>query len=102
MSKRIAVLSGDVVVNVIIADSAKAAEELTGLPCVEAEHAENGFVFDKKLKTVLPIKPFESWKLNDEKTGWVAPVAKPGENFTWDEAKGEWVEIIFDPEVIEA
>ena len=75
MSKRIAVLSNDVVVNVIIAESAKIAEELTGFVCVEAEHADIGYVYDKKLKTVLPVKPFESWKLNEEKTGWVAKLS---------------------------
>lgn len=98
-----AVLSGDVVVNTIIADSKEIAENLTNAVCIEAEAAGIGFIYDEELGLVLPPKPFESWILNEEQTDWVAPVEKPEGDFVWDEETLDWVEApaVEEPAVIE-
>lgn len=92
MSKKIAVLAGKSVVDVILADSAEVAEALTGRICVESENASIGFIYDEELGVVLPPKPFESWLLNEEQTDWIAPVEKPEGDFVWDEEALDWVE----------
>lgn len=91
-----AVLDGELVINVIVADSKEAAEEITGMTCVESisERAEpggtySGGVFFRK-------KPYSSWIL-DENNDWKAPVpyplsdSEPFQLYEWDEATTSWV-----------
>jgi hypothetical protein len=101
MIKRIAVLSDDIVVNVILAKSVEIAAELTGKVCVESENANIGYVFYQELGLVLPLKEHESWGLNEENTLWIAPVEKPEGDFYWNEEGLEWVEIVQEPELVE-
>jgi len=101
MNKRIAVLVDNSVVNVILAKSAEVAEEVTGRTCVESDNANIGYVFDEELGLVVPVKPYESWSLNEEQTLWVAPVEKPEGDHTWNEEDGKWEEVVHEPEVAE-
>jgi hypothetical protein len=104
MNKKIAVLSDNVVINVIIAQSAEEASALTGRTCVESQNAAVGYIFDEEKGIVIPLQPFESWELNEEQTGWVAPTEMPddGAEYHWDEDKLEWVETVQVAEVEEA
>lgn len=51
---------------------------------------EVGRVYVQEHDAVLPPKVFPSWVISDDKRSWVAPVAKPGEDVTWDEANQAW------------
>jgi hypothetical protein len=53
-----------------------------------------GFTYDEQLDAFIPIKPFDSWVLNQDTCTWQAPIAKPlqGE-WTWDESMLNWVEV---------
>ena len=59
-------------------------------------YAGIGFTYDAERDAFIPLKPFESWVLNEESCLWVAPVPMPedGEAYTWDEESGAWIEVI--------
>ena len=83
---------GTRVVNVLVADSAQIAEDVTGLTAVET----NGVPWtDWTLHgdEWRPPAPFPSWVWNDGE--WVAPVPMPTEGgpWAWDEDTLSWVEV---------
>ena len=41
-----------------------------------------------------PVKPFSSWKFDDDAWAWIAPKAYPtdGKFYVWDESVKDWVE----------
>lgn len=87
-----AVLNGQDVLNVILAESQTIAEEVTGKTCVEStdKPAEPGGtyidgVFFKK-------KPYPSWVL-DSNGQWKAPVDAPVDDnlYIWDEDTVSWL-----------
>lgn len=51
-----AVISGNAVVNIIVADSLEDAEALTNQVCIESEDAEIGLVYDQELGTFSQIE----------------------------------------------
>lgn len=93
-----AVLDGENVLNVILADSKTIAEEITGKVCVEftTESAEPGGTYTNGI--FLKRKPYPSWILNSENE-WVAPVPAPEFNlenpidYYWNESTISWVSI---------
>ena len=57
-------------------------------------YAGIGWTYDEARDSFIPPKPFASWILNEDTCLWEAPVERPteGENWTWDEQAGDWVE----------
>jgi hypothetical protein len=56
-------------------------------------YAGIGFAYDVGRDAFIPPMPYPSWLLNETTCLWEAPVPMPddGEQYTWDEAAGEWV-----------
>lgn len=55
-----------------------------------------GYTYDAERDAFIPPKPFASWVLNEETCLWDAPDPRPndGKAYRWDEAGGQWVEVI--------
>jgi hypothetical protein len=91
---KFAVLDGENIINIIVADSKEIAEEITGKICIEytTQIAEPGGFYDGV--DFIEKKPFPSWILNSNKQ-WKAPVPYPddGKQYFWDEAIINWVEV---------
>ena len=88
MSKNFAVLDGINIINTIVADSKKIAEEVTGKTCIEftTEHAETGGTYIDGI--FIPKKPYPSWTLVNG--SWNSPVEQTASK--WDEATQSWVD----------
>ena len=54
-----------------------------------------GCTYDKVQDAFIPIKPHESWTLNEETCQWEAPTPMPDDEkqYTWNEATTTWDEI---------
>lgn len=56
--------------------------------------ASPGFLFDKSIGqdgAFIPVKIFDSWKLNTSTCLWEAPIPKPGGNdWEWNEKELKW------------
>jgi len=59
---------------------------------IRGNDASIGYTYDKTNDVFLPVKPFDSWVL-DENWQWKSPVDYPkdGSNYVWDESKLSWV-----------
>ena len=55
-------------------------------------HAGIGMTYDEDRDAFIPIKPFNSWILNEQTCNWNAPVAKPQDDnkYTWNESTLTW------------
>ena len=55
-------------------------------------YAGIGFQYDKTRDAFIPIKPFNSWILNETTCQWEAPVAYPDDenNYNWNETNQNW------------
>ena len=55
-------------------------------------YAGIGFQYDKTRDAFIPIKPFNSWILNETTCRWEAPVVKPddGNEYNWNEINQNW------------
>lgn len=56
-------------------------------------YAGVGFTYDSDLDAFIPLKPFDSWVLNEETCLWDAPIPKPEGNYRWDDDVVNWVEV---------
>ena len=67
---------------------------LGGTP-LRKNFAQVGGTYDKTRDAFIPIKPYESWTLNDTTCRWECPVAYPddGNMYTWNETDQQWDEI---------
>jgi hypothetical protein len=87
-----AVLDGQNVLNIILADSKAIAEEVTGKTCIEftSEPAEPGGTYEDGL--FLKKKPYLSWVLGSNGE-WNAPLEMPidDNSYVWDEDTVSWV-----------
>jgi len=69
--------------------------KLGGTP-FRKNHAGIGYTYDEQRNAFIPIKPYNSWILNEEKCTWNAPVAKPtteledNQYYTWNEETQSW------------
>ena len=54
------------------------------------------YLYDFERDAFIPPKPFESWVLDEATCLWAAPIPYPedGAIYSWDEAAGDWVEVI--------
>jgi len=53
-----AVLNGDIIVNIIVADTQNIAEEVTGAECVKVvpeDHIKQGDYYDRKWNVCVPV-----------------------------------------------
>ena len=55
-------------------------------------HAGIGYTYDEDRDAFIPIKPYNSWILNEDTCQWEAPVALPDtENrYNWNETNQTW------------
>jgi hypothetical protein len=59
-------------------------------------YAGIGYTYDVTRDAFIPPTPYPSWVLDEGTCLWVAPVPMPtdGATYAWDEAEGDWVEVI--------
>lgn len=59
-------------------------------------YAGIGFTYDPERDAFIPPKPFDSWVLDEATCLWAAPIEYPADGgvYTWDEAEGDWVEVV--------
>ena len=52
------------------------------------------YTYDAQKDAFIPIKPFESWVLNEDTCLWNPPVPMPldGKKYSWNEETGSWAE----------
>lgn len=74
-----AIHDGTTVVNVIVAESAEIAEQVTGLTALETTGV-----------------PWTGWTLHGD--AWRPPMPESPGMWEWDEAAQEWVDVTPDPE----
>lgn len=81
------------VVNVVVADSAEVAEDVTGLSAIETDGVP---WIDWTLhgNEWRPPTPFPSWTWDYSTGCYVAPIACPDDHavYFWDEEQGDWIE----------
>jgi hypothetical protein len=65
---------------------------------IRKNYAGIGMTYDAVRDAFIPIKPFESWILNEETCKWEAPIAYPtdGLMYAWDEETTDWKAIVND------
>jgi len=97
---KFAVIEDGIILNTIVAESKKIAEEVTGKVCVkytdEAVEIGGSYIDNQFTRPIQP-KPYPSWVSNGG-SGWNPPVAYPEvdienpKNYTWNENTVSWVE----------
>lgn len=67
-------------------------EHLLGGTPLRKNYAAKGYTYDKRLDAFIPIKPFPSWVLDEEKCLWKAPVDYPSDRkvYNWNETTKQW------------
>lgn len=62
---------------------------------IRKNYAGIGFTYDADLDAFIPIKPFDSWILNEETARWEAPTPYPtdGGDYFWSEDDLTWLEV---------
>jgi hypothetical protein len=72
--------------------------DMTNDPGFRKNYACIGFEYDEQKDAFIPIKPFNSWILNEETCLWNAPVSFPedGKSYLWDEETLSWKEVDTD------
>jgi hypothetical protein len=58
-------------------------------------YAGIGYQYDSQKDAFIPLKPFNSWILNEDTCRWKAPIAMPQDSklYIWNEETLTWVEI---------
>lgn len=58
-------------------------------------YAAIGYTYSPKYDAFIPPKYFKSWKFDEQKCCWVAPVEKPTDEkiYAWDEESLAWQKI---------
>lgn len=61
---------------------------------IRKNFAGQGYKYDEALDAFIPVKPYESWILDESTCTWVAPVPYPadGKYYQWNEELTEWIE----------
>ena len=62
---------------------------------IRKNYAGVGMSYDSVRDAFIPLKPYESWLLNESACRWEAPLPYPtdGKNYLWDEATISWIEV---------
>jgi len=68
---------------------------LDGTP-FRKNYAGIGFKYDQTRDAFIPIKPFNSWVINESTCQWEAPIAEPDDekDYSWNEEITNWEEIV--------
>lgn len=91
--KNFAVIEDDIIINVIVANSQKDAEEATGLQVIESIEYKPWIHWKLENNEWVAPQPFASWIWNSDLKEWGAPIPKPeGTNhiWSWNEENGSW------------
>ena len=110
------IINVEVVNNAVITDSNGDEQEQLGIDFLEQIHggagvtykqtsynenirknfAQVGGTYDASKDAFIPVKPFDSWVLNNTTCKWEAPVPYPsdGKPYKWDENTRLWEEIL--------
>lgn len=86
------VLSGDVIINTILAPSLEVAEAVSGAKCIE-QQGEIGWVWNEAEEAFAPPRPYPSWIWDKGSRSFVPPVEMPESDIemVWDEDTQNWV-----------
>ena len=100
-------IENGVVTNVVVVDNAHEATGeafLNGLGLdgtwvqtsyngnIRGKFAALGDTYNSKKDRFEPVKPYASWKWDEAKYTWVAPIDMPTDgDYTWDEATTSWI-----------
>jgi hypothetical protein len=85
-----AVLDGEEVTNIIVADSLSTAQSITGATCVDCTGDMNAQIGGSYVDgNFRPVKPFPSWVYSNG--SWNAPVECPDPTMVWDEDDLSWI-----------
>tara|TARA_Y100001956_G_C3987005_1_gene127578 strand:- start:172 stop:546 length:375 start_codon:yes stop_codon:yes gene_type:complete len=109
------IINVEVVNNAVITDSNGDEQEQLGIDFLEQIHggagvtykqtsynenirknfAQVGGTYDASKDAFIPVKPFDSWVLNNTTCKWEAPTTYPtdGKSYGWDEDTTSWREI---------
>ena len=62
---------------------------------IRKNYAGIGYTYDETRDAFIPLKPFNSWLLNEDSCLCDAPVAYPtvGKRQQWDEEQQQWTEV---------
>ena len=65
--------------------------KLGGTP-FRKNYAGIGYTYDEAKDAFIPLKPFNSWTLNEDTCLWTSPVAYPddGKIYSWNEDNQSW------------
>jgi len=57
-------------------------------------YAVVGGTYDVRRDAFIPIKPYNSWVLNEDTCTWTAPIEYPDDEkfYVWDEENTSWIE----------
>lgn len=90
---KFAVIENGLVINTILAESKKIAEEITEKTCIEYTTEIIGPGATWNGSQFIPAQPFPSWIL-DESNQWKPPVPRPEDTdtiwYTWNEDVVNW------------
>ena len=94
--KKFALVSGNIVINTVVAESKpEDIQEGTFIEVTsETNNTSIGATYNaEEAKFILP-KPYASWTLNPDTFIWEAPSAKPEGFYRWDENNLSWVAMV--------
>ena len=62
---------------------------------IRKNYAGIGYTYDKTRDAFIPLKPFDSWILDEDTCTWNSPIAYPtdGKKYDWNETTLSWEEI---------
>jgi hypothetical protein len=60
---------------------------------IRKNYAGMGYTFNEELDAFIPLKPFDSWILDEATATWQPPTPMPEGNYMWDEETLSWLEI---------
>ena len=72
----------------------RAGQHLSGGVPFRKNYAMIGGTYDEVRDAFIPVKPYDSWVLNEDKCVWESPVPKPNDTtavYVWDESSTSWV-----------
>jgi hypothetical protein len=62
-----------------------------------------GYTYDEDRDAFIPLRPYDSWVLDEETCQWEAPIPYPedGVMYEWDEEATDWVAVVYESETPE-
>jgi hypothetical protein len=62
---------------------------------IRGVYAGIGMFYNETLDIFVPLKPYASWVMNEERSTWLAPVPYPndGDTYDWNEETLSWDKI---------